>query len=431
MLVIVLLILINALFAGGQFALVAVDRYQVEDMAAGGSRRARPLLRALRSLSFQLSGVQLGITASSLVLGFVVDTALTPALRPLLGWIPGSDGGSIVAITAGLALGLATIAQMVFGELAPKNVAIARPRASALLLAPPIVIFNSVVGPLVRMLNAAANWTMRRVGIEPREELEGVRSVSELRGTLRWAAQKGALHGVELELLDRSLSLSEKTARDVLVPRTSMVTLHADDSLADVARVARASGFSRFPVYARDGDQVVGIAHVKDVFGVPAHARAATLVTTAAQPPLVVPMGRDLRSLLVDMQTRRLPMAVIVDEFGRPAGIVTSEDVIEELLGEIEDEYDRPRRLAVRVGERTFSVEGLIRREELREATRFEIPPGRIETLAGLLLMLFQRIPQAGDRATYGHWSFRVEAMDGNRIARIQVTAPPPSRVSE
>ncbi len=426
-----MLIAVNTLFAGGQFALVAVDRYQMEELAERGSRRARPVLRALRTLSFQLSGAQLGITVSSLVLGFVVDAALAPVLRPLIGWLPGVDSGSIAAIAAGLALGLATILQMIFGELAPKNLAIARPRASAMLFAPPIVLFNSVFGPLIRALNAAANWTMQRLGIEPREELEGVRSVHELRGTLRWAAREGALHGVEPELLDRALSLREKTARDVLVPRPSVAALPADATLSDLAQSARTSGFSRFPIYTPTGDDVQGIAHVKDVFGVPAPARASTPAAATMQPPLVVPMARDLQSLLVDMQAKQLPMAVVVDEFGSPAGIVTSEDVVEELLGEIEDEHDRPRTLAVQAGERTFTVEGLIRREELRDATGFELPKGRIETLAGLLLALFQRIPQAGDRVTYGRWSFQVEAMDGNRIARVQVTAPPESRVSE
>ena len=405
--------------------MVAVDRHHVEALTSRGVRRAWPVLRALRSLSFQLSGAQLGITVSSLVLGYVVDWALGPMLRPLVTWFPGVESGWVAPIVAGLALGLATVLQMIFGELAPKNLAIARPMATAMLFVPPILLVNTLLSPVIRFLNAAANWSMQRFGIEPREELEGVRSVRELRATLRWAAQAGELHGVELELLDRTLSLGDKAARDVLVPRPSVVALNEHDSVADLARVALDSGFSRFPVYEEDGDDVLGVVHVKNVFRVPTDARAATPVTTGMQPALVVPRARDLSSLLVDMQVRRQPLAVVVDEYGSAAGIVTMEDIIEELLGEIEDEYDRPTaQLATRVGEDVYAVAGLIRRDEIHEATGFSMPEGRFETLAGLLLALFQRIPRSGDQIACAGWTLRVVEMDGNRIARVLLTAP-------
>ena len=422
----------NSLFAGGQFALVAVDRYRVEQAAGGGARRARSVMRALKSLSFQLSGAQLGITASSLVLGFVVDASLGPLIRPAVAWIPGVNEGSLVPITAGVALGVATATQMVLGELAPKNLAIARPMWSATLFVPPMLVFSEVLRPVIQALNAAANWVLLRVGIQPREELEGMRSVEELRGALRWAQQEGALHGVEHELLDRVLRLGEQTAREVLVPRSAVVALHADDSLADLARASRDSGFSRFPVYATGGDDVIGVAHVKDTFGIDPETRAATQVVAHMQPAFVVPLTRDLRSLLVDLRTERHWLAVAVDEHGSAAGIVTAEDVIEELLGPIEDEYDAPgARQIVQAGPGAHIVVGDIRRDELQEAIGFTIPEGRFETLAGLLLTMFQRLPTPGDQTTYGGWTFRVLEMDGVRIGRVLMTAPTTRRDAE
>ena len=428
LLVFALLVLVNALFAGGQFALLAVDRYRVEELAGRGAGRARPVLTALRSLSFQLSGAQLGITVSSLVLGYVVEFALGPLLRPLVAGIPGAGPGSIGAITVGLALGLATALQMVFGELAPKNLAIARPMLAAVLFTPPLLLFNTAFKPLILLLNAAANWSLRVLGIEPREELEGVASVEELRGALRRADAEGVLDGVELDLLDRALGLREQTAREALIPRFTVQALRSNASLADLARLARASGFTRFPVFAAAGDEVVGVVNVKSVFAVEASQRERTPVMTAVQPALTVPVSRDLRSLLADMQAKQQPLAVVLDEHGNLAGIVTVEDITEAVVGQTEDEHDRPAQLATAVEEGVYLVSGLIRRSALREATGFVLPTGRFETLAGFLLMLLQRIPVAGDQAGCGGWAFRVLEMDRNRIVRVLVTAPPGQR---
>ncbi|MCY4111278.1 MAG: hemolysin family protein, partial [Chloroflexi bacterium] len=284
------LIAINALFAGGQFALIAVDRYRIDDLASRNVRGARLVQRALRTLSFQLSGAQLGITISSLILGWVVDGALSPILRPLLGWLP---PGSIGAATAAIALVLATALQMVFGELAPKNLAIARPARTAVVFVPPVVLINTLAGPLIRFLNAAANWSMQRVGIQPREELPGVESLEELRSTLRWAALEGEIEGVEHTLLDRALSLRDRAARDVQVPRSSVVSLASGATYADLIEAARDTGHSRFPIQDAGGSGFAAIAHVKDALRVAAEDRAGTALAPGGQPLVVVPESTD------------------------------------------------------------------------------------------------------------------------------------------
>ncbi len=422
-----MLIAINGLFAGGQFALVAVDRYRVEDMVNRGVRGGRPILRALRTLSFQLSGAQLGITISSLILGWVVDGALAPILRPLLGWVP---PGSIGAVTAAVALTLATALQMVFGELAPKNLAIARPVRTALIFVPPVLLINTLAGPLIRFLNAAANWSMHRVGIQPREELPGVESLEELRGALRWAALEGEIVGVEHDLLDRSLGLGERVARDVLVPRSSVKSLAAGSTYADLVNASQATGFSRFPVLDPEASRVISIAHVKEALRVAPEARAHSAVESSGQSLVVVPESTDLRRLLIELQSSGQAMAIVLDEFGDLAGIVTIEDIIEEVLGAIEDEYDAPAvRLATSTGTGVYEIDGRIRRAELADATGFDAPEGRYDTLAGLLFERFQRVPRVGDRVEIEGWRCQILEMEGPRIVRVLLTSPERAQV--
>ena len=418
----VVLIAINALFAGGQFALVAVDRYRIDDMVRRNVRGARPVQQALRTLSFQLSGAQLGITISSLILGWVVDGALSPMLRPLLGWVP---PGSIGAATAGIALTLATALQMVFGELVPKNLAIARPARTALVFVPPVLLINMLARPLIRFLNAAANWSMQRVGIQPREELPGVESLEELRSTLRWAALEGEIEGVEHTLLDRALSLRDSVARDVLVPRSSVISLPSDATYATLIEAAQASGHSRFPVQHPSGSGFVAIAHVKDALRVAADDRARTVIAPGSQPLVVVPESTNLHSLLVELQQRGQAMAIVLDEFGNEAGLVTIEDIVERVLGAIEDEYDPPAvRLATPTGTGIYEADGRIRRQELLEATGFQVPQGRYDTLAGLLFVRIQRVPNVGERVEIDGWRFQILEMDGPRIAQVLLTSP-------
>ena len=422
LLVFALLIAVNALFAGGQFALVAVDRYRIEDMVKRGMRGGRPVLEALRTLSFQLSGAQLGITISSLILGWVVGTALQPILRPMLEWVP---HGSVGAVTAATALTLATALQMVFGELLPKNLAIARPIRTAVIFVPPVLVFNTVARPLITLLNAVANWAMQLVGIQPRDELPGVESIEELRSTLQWAAREGEITGVEHDLLDRSLALGDKVAHDVLVPRSAVVSLSAAATYADLVETSRTTGYSRFPLQNPDGTGFMSVAHVKDALMVPAQTRATTRIQPSKQTLITVPESSDLRSLLVTLQTSGQAMAVVVDEFGDIAGIVTIENIIEEVLGAIEDEYDQPRvRLATSTGIGIYATEGRIRRDDLFDATGFHMPDGRYDTLAGLVLDRFQRVPQVGDRVEIDGWRCQVIEMNGPRIARILLTSP-------
>jgi CBS domain containing-hemolysin-like protein len=429
LLAITVLVILNGLYVAGEFALVAVDRTKIEALSEGGDRKAAGVLAGLRTLSFQLSGAQLGITITSLLVGFILEPTVGEALRPALEAI-GLPERTALGVSVALALVLATAAQMIFGELLPKNLAIARPTSVAYWITPFLRFSNAMFKPLILFLNAAANASVRLFGIEPQEELSSARSLEELEVLIQSSRAGGALQESAYSLLTRSISFGEKTAGDALVPRTSMVTLRAEETLVELTEKSLRSGHSRFPIIGDDVDDIIGVVHVKDAIRVSPQNRQSTKVTQIMQDSLVVPESRDLKSLLVEMRRSRRQIAIVVDEYGGVAGLVTIEDIVEEIVGDIEDEHDptyvSPEPEARRSGMNV--VDGILRPDELHEATGLELPEGDFDTFAGFLLTIFDRIPRRGDHCGYDGWEFKVTDMDRNRITKVLVVAPPGQR---
>ena len=405
---------------------MAVDRERIEALAQT-DRRAHGVLRGLQTLSFQLSGAQLGITVSSLLLGFVLDSTLGEMFTDLLvalGLPRVSSSGFGVAV----ALIVATAAQMVLGELVPKNLAIAKPLGTAYAAVNPMRAVNTLFKPLIVFFNAAANWTVRLLGIEPQEELIPVRSREELELLIETSHKEGTIPSDQFSLLSRSISFGDKTASDALIPRVDVVALQFDDPLTRMVEITLQTGFSRFPVYGSNIDDIVGIVHVKDYYSLDTSERVQLLVRDIMREAFLVPESRPLSALLLDMRAKTIQIAVVVDEYGGTAGIITLEDVLEEIVGEIEDEHD-PVEPDVPVGKEGVHVlSSTLHPDEVREATGFEMPEGDFETLAGFLLSLFARIPDVGDHIGYADWEFKVVEMDGRRIAKVLVVAPPRTR---
>ncbi|CAN5122749.1 hemolysin family protein [soil metagenome] len=419
------LVLLTAFFVAGEFALVAVDRSRVKRLASEGNRRAAQVDRSLRQLSFELSGAQLGITITSLLTGAIAEPALAGVLEPLLaevGWEGVTDrpAASIV-----LALIIANLASMLLGELVPKNFALAKPFGTAVAIAIPMSWVSRLLRPVILLLNKAANWTVRKLGIEPREALAGVRSLEELELIIRSSGEGGELDDAELSLLTRAISFTEKVAADVMVPRTSVTGLSQHDSVSDLRRVARETGHSRFPVFGADQDEIVGVVHVKDSFGVPSDRRSITPVGHVSKPALAVPESRPLDDLLIDLQRENRALATGVDEYGGFAGIVTIEDLLEEILGEISDEHDAPvafsDELTVATGE-AAEVSGLVNRHDFEEQFDSVLPRGHFETLGGFVVAQLGRFPDVGEVVTHENFRLEVAAMDGRRVDRIRVS---------
>lgn len=422
---VLLLILATAFFVAAEFALVAVDRSRVEHLAQKGSRRARVTLSVLRRLSFHLSGAQLGITIVSLVLGFVAEptiaTLIEPALEPLA-------GTRSTALSVALALALATVFQMVVGELIPKNVVIARPTRSALRLAAPFRAYAVVFGPVIAVSERAANWAVRKLGVEPREELSSVRSLPELELLFRSSAEEGTLEPRAVDLLTRSIRFGEKTADDALTPRTALEALESDATLDDLVGRSLDTGLSRFLVYGIDLDDVRGVVHVKSVYEIPPDERSSTPVSAVMTDAFVVPESRSLTSLLVELRKAGAHLAVVVDEYGGTAGIVTMEDLIEEIIGEIDDEWDpEPPELSVVQPSGAFLLAGSLHPDEVFDACGFTMPDGEYETLAGFVLDRLGHLPVAGEWVAHDGWELEVVELDRRRIDRILAVPPEPA----
>lgn len=398
----------------GEFALVAVNRSRVDSQAADGDERARRLAGRLRDLSFELSGAQLGITITSLVLGAVAEPTVARMTSPLLEAI----GIESERVSITVALILATFSQMVLGELFPKNVAIARPYPSALRVGLPMATVNRLLRPVIQFFNASANWTVRRLGIEPRHELVGLRSLQELEMIVRASSAEGELGAHKTSLLTRAIAFVEKDAADVMIPRVAVHALPSDASISSLRLLSVETGHSRFPVYEGDLDSVVGIAHVKDTFGVPAAERDRVSVATIAIPADVVPESMHLDSLLIELQRLGRTMAVVVDEYGGTAGIVTVEDIVEEILGEIQDEHDA----ALIPSEKPGTVSGSLHRHEVEELTGFEWPDGNYETLSGFVTARLDRFPRPGDVLEEGIFRIEVLDVDDHIATRLRVT---------
>jgi CBS domain containing-hemolysin-like protein len=418
----------NAFFVAAEFGLVTVDRAEIDKRADAGDRRARTVRNALHELSFQLSGTQLGITITALLTGYLAEPALSRLFNPLIRPLAGDATGTVTHI---LALVVATLVSMLFGELVPKNAALARPMGVALATAAPLRTFSKLFKWLIGALNGSANWLVRRIGIEPQEELASARSPEELGLLAAISARAGALPAETATLMRRTIRFGEKRAAKAMTPRVDVVGLKTTASVADLIAVARETGHTRFPVYENTLDLVMGVVGVPDALGVQPERRAATPVSAVSREPVYVPESLDLDKVLAALRAADADLAIVVDEYGGTDGVVTVEDLIEELVGEIADEYDMDveeiggAELTAPGGERTWLVDGLLREDELAEQTGFVLPEGPYETLAGFLLARLGHIPVVGESLAEDGWEFTVMEVDRHRVEQVRIVAPP------
>ncbi|WP_406015574.1 hemolysin family protein [Streptomyces sp. NBC_00984] len=419
-----LLILANGFFVAAEFGLVTVERPDAERAAAEGDRRARTVVEALRELSFQLSGTQLGITITSLVVGMLAEPALAQLLEgPLTA--TGLPDGAVPGVSVVIGMMAASAVQMVIGELVPKNWAVSRPLQVARFVAGPQHRFSAVFRPVISLLNTVANRLVRLLGVEPTDELASARTPGELVSLARHSAEAGTLEQDTADLFVRTLSLAGLTAQHVMTPRVKVSALQSSATAQDVLNLTRATGLSRFPVYRERIDEVVGMIHLKDALAVPAQDRLRTPAGRIAVPPLLVPETLPVEQLLQRLRNEQ-PIAVVVDEYGGTAGVVTLEDIIEELVGEVRDEHDaegadRPELAPATAedGRQAWDAEGSCRVLTLRRIG-LDVPDGPYETVAGLVADLLGRIPAPGDRAELPGWRISVRQVGHYRAEKVR-----------
>lgn len=427
-------------FVAAEFAFVTVDRNAVAQAIATGDRRARGVDKALRHLSTQLSGAQVGITITNLAIGFLAEPAIAALIAgPLTSLGVPESAVSPVAIAIGLVA--ATVVTMIFGELVPKNLAIADPLRTARLTQGFQRFFTHVTAWPIRALNGSANAVLRALGVEPQEELRSARTSQELASLAIRSAMAGTLDEGTARLVQRSVGLGPRTAEEIMTPRVRMVSIPADSPMLTAIELAKATGHSRFPVVDGDADDVVGVVHVKQAVAVRRSERQRELIRDHMVAPVVVPETLGLESLLGQLREEGFQLAIVADEYGGTAGIVTLEDVIEELVGNISDEHDR---LGVQVRRRrdgAWSVSGLLRPDEVTDGTGIALPEADdYETVAGLFLLYSGHIPTRGDQvfvpgvdasrnvAPVPDTVLTIERMDGLRIDRLIVSQRTPER---
>ena len=421
----------TAMFVAAEFSLVALDRPSVQRAADEGDAGARSVLASLRSLSTQLSAAQVGITLTTLVLGWLVEPSLGRLLEGPLTSIGLSEPVAATTSTV-VALVIASIFSMIFGELIPQFLGISAPLGVATVVAAPVRFVGLIFKPLILLLNGSANAILRSLNIEPQEELSAARTPQELASMVRHSAAAGTMEEGTARLLARSLGFGERVAADVMTPRVRCSFVERTASAEDVIDLARATGHSRFPVLGDGWDDVEGMVHVKKAIAVPHDRRADVPVTALMVPPVFVPETVRLDPLLLQLRGGGLQLALVIDEYAGTSGIVSLEDVIEEIVGEVTDEHDKvadPSRL---LADGSWTVSGMWRPDEVADRIGAEIPEGpNYETVGGFVMAQVGRVPEVGDEVELDGWRLRVLSMDRRRVDRVRLTPVVPEAAEE
>lgn len=411
-------------FVASEFSLVNLDRSDLEGRQDRGEKGLGSTIAALKITSTHLSSAQLGITLTTLLTGYTMEPAFAGLLRPVFRAVGLSDEITTVVASV-VAVVIATLLSMIIGELVPKNFALALPIQTAKLVIPFQRMFTMVFRPAVTLLNSSANAIIRSFGIEPKEELSGARTAEELSSLVRRSALEGSLDIDTATLLNRTLLFSSHDASDVMTPRPRIAALKRTDSARDVIDLSKSTGYSRFPIVDESIDDVVGVAHVKQAVSVPRGKRADVPVVALLSEPLRVPETMKLDILLGELRGKGYQMAVVLDEYGGTAGVVTLEDLVEELVGELNDEHDRTRAGVIR-SRNTISFPGQLRPDELLDRAAVSVPAdGPYETVAGFVMSELGRLPVVDDIVQLPDGELRVERMDGRRIDRLRFTPTP------
>jgi putative hemolysin len=435
---VLLLVLANAFFVAAEFSLVSARRTRIEQLAQEGNASAIAARKAIEHLDSYIAATQLGITLASLALGWIGEPAIAHIFDPLLHLLP-TEWASTVghSLAVAIAFALVTALHIILGELAPKSIALQRPERIALLVARPTALFLAVFRPVIRIMNGIGNLVVRLLGFEPAHGHTNVHSPEELEMLVHSSREAGLLEESEERLLHRAFDFGDVQIREVMRPRTEVDAVAVDMPLRELLRIIGASHHSRYPVYQGTMDTVLGVLHTKDLLdaiGKEPHLltveSASFDLSSILRTPLFVPQTTDVDDVLDQMKRTKTHIAVVIDEYGGMAGVATMEDIIEELVGDVQDEFDaEPNPIETR-GNVTL-VDGLVSLSEIMD--RFGQPEGKVlsTTLGGYVAERLDRIPVVGDTVRFGDYDLRVEAMDGMRASRIRFIKRPAERTAD
>ncbi len=413
----VVLLLLNGFFVAAEFAFTAASRHELE---ARRSRSSRWAVAAIDELSFTLAGAQLGITICSLLLGAVAEPAVAAFIEAGIGAFVTIPPAVLHSVSFVIALSIVVFLHMVIGEMAPKNVAIATPEMASLIMALPFRIYATVFRPVIWLLNGIANTGLRLVGINP-NEIGDPHSADDLASLISSGRREGVVEEFAHRLLTGAIDLGGLEATHVMVPRPDVVALPLDSPLSEVERVVVEAGYSRIPVYGGGIDDVRGFIHAKDLMRVEASGMDLPISADLIRPVLVAPESVRVDRLLEEMRRTRNHLALVIDEHGGTAGIVTMEDIVEEVVGEIRDEHDTEGDEIRRVSPTRWVVDASLRPSEVRRALEVDLPEGEYDTVSGLVMEKLGRIPEIGDAVDVGTLTIRVRSMQGRRVEYVDM----------
>ncbi|MCP2013717.1 CBS domain containing-hemolysin-like protein [Deinococcus sp. HSC-46F16] len=431
-LALVVLVLMNGFFVATEFALVSVRRTRIDQLAEEGNSTAKATQRALQNLDLYIAATQLGITMASLAIGFVAEPAIEHLIHPLLGETTLSEG-QITAISFGIAFAISTILHIVFGELAPKSWALQRSEQVSLLVTRPLLVFTAVFKWAIVGLNAMGNGVVRLFGLRGVAGHHTAYSEEEIRMIVGASSQEGVLEDDEKELVYNVFDLSDTTVREIMTPRVDMVVVDGSHALRQLLDLNAEHGYSRVPVFQDTADNIVGIVHTGDLLA-HLHELDSVRIADVMRPVFFVPEGMKIKDLLTKMREKKSHMSIVVDEFGGTAGLVTLEDALEEIVGEIYDETDDEEVVLIEVlGEGRYLMDASLTVGEVEErlGTNLEDGDGEYDTLSGFMTNHFGDIPEPGQNFVHGGWMFTVEEADQRRVTRVHVERAPETMVFE
>ncbi len=411
---------VTGYFVAQEFGYVAADRGALRREAEQGDEAAIRALKVTEKLSFVLSGAQLGITVTALIVGYVAEPFLGNGLAEVLG-VAGVPEAVSLPLSVVLALTIATVIQMILGELAPKNLAIARPLLLAKALSRSTLVYLTVFGPIIRLFDKTAAKLLRRLGIEPIEELPEGATSEDLEQIIKESRRDGQLDPELSALLDRGLGFRARTAAEVMVPRVDVHTVPGTATAAEMVALLD-TGRSRFPVRGESLDEIVGVVGIAEILDIPAGERDSTPISTVMSEPIMVPSSLRLPAVLDRLRSGHRQLACVVDEFGGFAGIITLEDIAEELVGPIHDEDDLPEPTPVKQADGSWLVPARWRIDEIIDATGVSLPTGDYDTISGLVLARLGRVAEAGDSVTLDSLSVRVESVDRHVPLTVRIS---------
>ena len=426
------LVLANGFFVAAEFALVSIRRTRVEELIQQGKTSALAVKKALEDPDRFIAATQLGITIASLGLGWLGEPALGHLIEPLIKLLPEAwTGLASHTISAGLAFAVITFLHVVIGELMPKSIALQRPEATALIVARPTLFTETLFKPAIWALNGTGNFLLRLLGMRAASGHEMVHSVEELKMLVEASEESGVLEGAERDMLHAVFDFGAMTAHEVMVPRTEMIAIDADAPLEDLIHLAIRNPLSKFPAYEGDLDHIIGIAHVKDLVRVQHDARRAATVRGLIREALFIPDTLRMDILLQQFRAKRQHLAIVLDEYGGTAGLVTLDDLMTQIVGEVGDPFDKSAPEIQRLPDGSALLDGLTLIETVNESFGLQLREEFYDTIAGFVLGRLGRMPKVGDTVEADGVRLKVEALDGLRIARLSLFPLKPQNASD